>query len=247
MRRVVGWVTFVVVAAIVGCVGDDSGVSDAGGPGSLGKPCYGNGTCDKPLTCVSDVCVDLTGDASSDVAAKDAPSETAAGCPSDPVTWTSTYEPPRAALPGSCNTAQLTQFFSACLSGGDCASFQTANPQCYSCLVTPDSAGAWSAVVDYTFAGADFLAFNAAYCEETTNGAGCGKKYSDTVDCYLGACSGCSDPNNAVTCLNGPAQATSTCKALQQCIADASADPCTPADPTAFQNLFNSTAAHFCQ
>jgi hypothetical protein len=47
------------------CVGDEPstaiGNDEAGGPGSLDNACFGNGTCNSGLSCVSDVCVDLDG------------------------------------------------------------------------------------------------------------------------------------------------------------------------------------------
>lgn len=68
-------------ATWMACVGDDPttpSASDAGGPGSLDNACFGNGTCNSGLSCVSNVCVDLDGALGNDSSA-DASKQTDSG------------------------------------------------------------------------------------------------------------------------------------------------------------------------
>ncbi len=58
MRRLFG--LMLAVGAVAGCGGSSDNAEKATCPvGSKGCPCYGNGSCDGALSCVSDVCVDL--------------------------------------------------------------------------------------------------------------------------------------------------------------------------------------------
>lgn len=52
------WILLATVAVAVACADD---VSPAKPAGSEGGPCYGNGTCDSGLQCLSDLCVEIPG------------------------------------------------------------------------------------------------------------------------------------------------------------------------------------------
>lgn len=56
---------FLALAVASACVGDSTttpdGGTDASTVGSLGQPCFSNGTCNTGLTCISNVCVQLDG------------------------------------------------------------------------------------------------------------------------------------------------------------------------------------------
>jgi len=89
--RLIGWALVISGLSVMDCVGDSStpidGGADVKNMGGLDQPCYQNGTCDTPLTCASNVCVNLTdggsdsssGDASD--AASDAGSDAPPSCP----------------------------------------------------------------------------------------------------------------------------------------------------------------------
>jgi hypothetical protein len=55
----------VACSLLVSLDGLNGGGQQASGPGSIGQACFPNGTCDEGLTCLSNVCVSLTGDGGS--------------------------------------------------------------------------------------------------------------------------------------------------------------------------------------
>ena len=75
-----------VVAVVVAMGCEDSGGGGSAPPGSEGAPCYGNGTCDDGLTCLSDVCVKAAGGGKDDGGRS--PADTATGEPGDVGTQT---------------------------------------------------------------------------------------------------------------------------------------------------------------
>lgn len=77
-------VGLVVLVGVAACVGDAS-TQNGKTPGEEGGPCYGDGTCNKnqPLTCASNLCVRLGGDAGSDGSATNDGSTTTDGAGSD--------------------------------------------------------------------------------------------------------------------------------------------------------------------
>jgi hypothetical protein len=249
MIRKLAWflaATTILTLELAACVGDGAGTGNDGGTtGSNGKPCYPNKTCDTGLTCVSDVCVDLSKlDASAD-ATTDGWSDGAAACPTNPVNLTPKTPAARAPESNQCTSAQLQAFYDACMNGGDCAGWETANATCYACLVSKQTDSSWSAVVEYSIAGGGFISLNRAYCEETQVGAQCGAKAQAQIDCTLAACAMCAS-NDLAQCLLSDGAATPTCSALTGCITDGAPDPCVPTTTTEQLALFNSLATHFC-
>jgi len=51
------FVVFVIIVAAVGCSKSGSTTAPGAGPGKERGACYGNGTCDQGLVCLSDLCV----------------------------------------------------------------------------------------------------------------------------------------------------------------------------------------------
>jgi hypothetical protein len=62
------------VVAAMACVADAPVTNPKPGPGTIGQPCFDNGTCNAGLTCVSNVCVDLDAGAG-DASIADSPSD----------------------------------------------------------------------------------------------------------------------------------------------------------------------------
>lgn len=246
MTRKLGWIlaaSTIGALGLMACVGDGGTTNTDGGDstGSEGKPCYANKTCNAGLTCISDVCVDL----GKVDAATDGSSDAPAACPNDPVGLQPRTPAARAPEAGQCNNTQIQGFYSSCMSGGDCAGWETANPTCYACLVSKDTDSAWSAIVEYSIGGGGMIALNKAYCEDTQVGPSCGAKAQAQIDCVLDACATCPSASLG-QCLQTLGAATPTCSALTSCITDGAPDPCVPSTPAEQLALFNSLAGHFC-
>jgi hypothetical protein len=161
-----------------------------------------------------------------------------------------------AAPQNACTPQLIDEFYLRCLGPGrnavDCARFQTSSPQCYGCLLTPNSAATYGPVIRYS----GFVEANIAGCIElASRGAlGCAESVQALQECDLAACQancpvsdsasltqfeGCATEAEMTVCK--PYAASAACMA-----SEGDAGPLAACSSTDFGLFYKAAAPLFC-
>jgi hypothetical protein len=217
-------------------------------------------------------------DGSTDATAKDvvvdkkplpeaAPTDGGGGCEPSATIDTSqiTWVPPLTPNPTACSAAQVTGYYNACLgttaTSTTCQNFTNTagNATCEACLITPDTASAYGALI--AIGGVDYANISgcvAILTGDTTN-AGCGAKLQAVTDCETAACqancptvtdqtsfteyTNCTEAADSAVC---ESYINMECN-LQDAGVDGAASAYTTCENhTSFEDYYNSMATVFC-
>ncbi len=94
-----------------------------------------------------------------------------------------------------CSSQQISDYYASCLDSGTssstkCQSFTTANASCVACLVTPESAPSWGALI--AVENGAILDINEAGCIAIVTGdsssTSCAQKLASAIECDGAAC-----------------------------------------------------------
>jgi len=157
-------------------------------------------------------------------------------------------------LGGSCTEAQISDYYTACFTGGNCAAYQTggAAKACGDCLSASTLGSAsYGPLLVYGSSTFPVVETNTGGCIELLGEAACGQKIQAAQMCEQSACA-----SNCPVTDQASYNAFTTCKVLARsgtCAPFESAAVCImdPAHSTAcggidFQNLFLNMARVFC-
>lgn len=159
--------------------------------------------------------------------------------------------PPPAVKVGACTSQDVTNFFSWCIDPGNqtqCSSFQSSKPACVACLITPDTAPKWGALIQDSN---DLIKNNIAGCFSVKGDGSCEGAVASNQQCSAAACPDtvCPVPSGDTTALNAlnkclSDSTSSNCATYQSAAASCLSDPrCTGSD---FQSTYALVANAIC-
>jgi hypothetical protein len=124
-------------------------------------------------------------------------------CPPAPVTsFKPAWKPPIASKSGACSSAQISDFYDACLGASSvaagCTAYVQSNATCAACLQSDEGDPEYGPVVWH--ANRTYYTTNIAGCiaDEQSDGgtSGCGAAYQAVVQCKETACTACLSASN---------------------------------------------------
>ncbi len=162
------------------------------------------------------------------------------GCTPQSVCSFSPSAPPAPATkPGACTAQDVQNFYDWCIDPGNqtsCSSFTSSKAACAGCLVTPDTAQKWGALISDSN---NLIKNNIAGCFSVKGNGACEGAVASNQQCSAAACPDtvCPVPSGDGTALN----------ALNKCLTDSTASNCATYQTAAASCLSNPscTASDF--
>jgi len=141
------------------------------------------------------------------------------GCtPQDVCSFSPTAPPPPATAVGACTPSDVTNFYDWCISPGDstqCTALQNSKPACLACLITPDTAAQYGALISDVN---NLIKNNIAGCFSVKGNGKCEGAVASNQQCQSAAC-----PDVVCPVPSGDTQALTD---LNKCLTDAEKTNC---------------------
>jgi hypothetical protein len=174
------------------------------------------------------------------------------GCVPNLGPWSPQIDPPAYSHANVCTSQQINDVYAYCFASNatpqQCQSTMQKYATCAACLITPDTASKWGALVGLANGVFDLDVPGCIALE--TGDAACAQHESDVSQCELASCASCPAPTDQQsftdwqTCLNDADQTTCAKYAAATCLGeDAGAGACFPGD---FKDGYFTYATLFC-